>query len=142
MLFFPPGGGTVSSQPPTFSHLPPGRVSLVAEAPPRDLGTLQGPLGAQGSGASGSQSPLGWLRAICVLVEFQMCKPSGSSQGRQNKNKPGLHLRGSRVPQDSRVAEDCSKRVSHKIARSSNPGVFKLGSANDPRGTDPIQGFP
>ena len=94
----------------------------MAEALPRDLGTLQGPLRAQGSGASGSQSPPGWLRATCVLVEFQMCKPSSSSQGRQNKNKPGLHLRGSWVPQDSRVAEDSSKRASHMIARSSNPG--------------------
>ena len=54
VLFFAPGGGTVSSQPPTFNHPPPGRVSRVEKAPPRDLRTLQGVLGAQRSGAGAS----------------------------------------------------------------------------------------
>lgn len=44
----------MSSQPPTFNHPPPGRVSCVEKASPRDLRTLQGVLGAQQSGAGAS----------------------------------------------------------------------------------------
>ena len=66
-----------------------------------------------------------------------MCKPSGSSQGRQNKNKPGLHLRGKLGPTGLESSwGQWQESFSHDIqilkSRSFQTGVCKRPEKHPP----------
>lgn len=121
--YFPLGGMGAAGphlQPPTS-----GRVSRVAKDPPRDLRTSRtagGPAERSGASLTGKKAePL-----QCSFAEFQMCSHlAPATEGKQNK--PGLHLRGKLGP--TGLESSCgAARELHMTARSSNPGVFRLGS--------------
>ena len=133
MASFSSGVGTkLAARPP-----PPALAgSVVRQRPlPETWGHSRDSWGPSGAGThlrAVKEPFVFWLNCRCAARLALLRKG-------ETKTSRALRLRGNLGPQGMRVAGDNSERASYTTSRTSNPGILKLGSANTPRSTCPIQ---